>query len=48
MVQRTTAQTTNNDEIQVDHNLCGIDRRGSLKGMAWAGAGVLCVLQGGS
>jgi len=42
-----TAQTTNNDEIQVDHNRDGIDRRGFLKCMAWAGTGALCVLQGG-
>ena len=28
MVARTTAQTTNNDEIQVDHNRDGIERRG--------------------
>ena len=28
MVERRTAQTTNNDEIQVDHNRDGIDRRG--------------------
>jgi 3',5'-cyclic AMP phosphodiesterase CpdA len=47
MVQRRTAQTTNNDEIQVDHNRDGIDRRGFLKCMAWAGTGALCVLQGG-
>jgi len=36
-----------NDEIQHDHNHDGIDRRGFLKCMAWAGAGAYCVLQGG-
>jgi 3',5'-cyclic AMP phosphodiesterase CpdA len=30
-----------------DHNHDGVDRRGFLKCMAWAGAGALCVLQGG-
>jgi 3',5'-cyclic-AMP phosphodiesterase len=35
------------DEIEVDHNHDGIDRRGFLKCMAWAGTGILCVMQGG-
>ncbi|MGA9041970.1 MAG: metallophosphoesterase [Terriglobales bacterium] len=39
------------DETLVDHNLDhnhdGIDRRGFLKCMAWAGTGALCVMQGG-
>jgi 3',5'-cyclic-AMP phosphodiesterase len=35
------------DEILFDHNRDGIDRRGFLKCMAWAGTGALCVLQGG-
>jgi len=35
------------DEIIHDHNRDGIDRRGFLKCMAWAGAGAFCVLQGG-
>lgn len=35
------------DEIVVDHNHDGIDRRGFLKCMAWAGTGTLCVIQGG-
>src|SRR6202044_1045190 len=30
-----------------DHNHDGIDRRGFLKCMAWAGTGTLCVMQGG-
>jgi len=36
-----------NDELLNDHNHDGIDRRGFLKCMAWAGTGVLCVMQGG-
>jgi 3',5'-cyclic-AMP phosphodiesterase len=35
------------DEILHDHNHDGIDRRGFLKCMAWAGTGALCVLSGG-
>jgi Icc protein len=35
------------DEISHDHNHDGIDRRGFLKCMAWAGTGALCVMQGG-
>jgi len=35
------------DEIQYDHNHDGIDRRGFLKCMAWAGTGALCVMSGG-
>src|SRR2546428_9088838 len=35
------------DEILHDHNDDGIDRRGFLKCMAWAGTGALCVMQGG-
>ena len=37
----------NRDELLIDHNHDGIDRRGFLKCMAWAGTGALCVLQGG-
>ena len=37
----------NNETILFDHNHDGVDRRGFLKCMAWAGTGVLCVLQGG-
>ena len=37
----------NRDTILFDHNHDGIDRRGFLKCMAWAGTGALCVLQGG-
>jgi 3',5'-cyclic-AMP phosphodiesterase len=32
-------------EENVDHD--GVDRRGFLKCMAWAGTGALCVMQGG-
>jgi Icc protein len=35
------------DEILFDHNHDGVNRRGFLKCMAWAGTGALCVLQGG-
>ena len=37
----------NNDEIKFDHHHDGIDRRGFLKCMAWAGTGALCVIEGG-
>ena len=37
----------NSDELQIDHNHDGIDRRGFLKCMAWAGTGTLCVMNGG-
>jgi len=33
--------------IKHDHNNDGIDRRGFLKCMTWAGTGALCVIQGG-
>jgi 3',5'-cyclic-AMP phosphodiesterase len=33
--------------IEHDHNRDGIDRRGFLKCMAWAGTGALCVIEGG-
>jgi hypothetical protein len=35
------------DEITHNHNRDGVDRRGFLKCMAWAGTGALCVVQGG-
>ena len=37
----------NNQDLLVDHNHDGVDRRGFLKCMAWAGTGTLCVLKGG-
>jgi len=36
-----------NDEMLHDHNRDGVDRRGFLKCMAWAGTGALCVAEGG-
>src|SRR5436305_7902099 len=38
---------TAKDEISHDHNHDGIDRRGFLKCMAWAGTGALCLFKGG-
>jgi 3',5'-cyclic-AMP phosphodiesterase len=35
------------DELAYDHNHDGIDRRGFLKCMAWAGTGALCLMNGG-
>src|ERR1700758_2782575 len=35
------------DQILHDHNHDGIDRRGFLKCMAWAGTGAFCVMKGG-
>jgi 3',5'-cyclic AMP phosphodiesterase CpdA len=35
------------DQILHDHNHDGIDRRGFLKCMAWAGTGAFCVIKGG-
>jgi 3',5'-cyclic-AMP phosphodiesterase len=35
------------DGILYDHHHDGVDRRGFLKCMAWAGTGTLCVLHGG-
>ncbi len=35
------------DTFELDRNHDGIDRRGFLKCMAWAGTGTLCVLEGG-
>ncbi|HEX9119246.1 MAG TPA: metallophosphoesterase, partial [Terriglobales bacterium] len=35
------------DELLHDHNHDGIDRRGFLKCMAWAGTGAFCIMQGG-
>jgi 3',5'-cyclic-AMP phosphodiesterase len=35
------------DELLHDHNNDGVNRRGFLKCMAWAGTGSFCVMQGG-
>jgi 3',5'-cyclic AMP phosphodiesterase CpdA len=40
-------KTTSEDQITYDHNNDGIDRRGFLRCMAWAGTGALCVMKGG-
>jgi len=39
--------STASGTIQQDHNHDGIDRRGFLKCMAWAGSGALCVVEAG-
>jgi len=36
-----------NRDLVVDHNHDGVNRRGFLKCMAWAGTGTLCVMKGG-
>jgi 3',5'-cyclic-AMP phosphodiesterase len=36
-----------NDNLLHDHNNDGVDRRGFLKCMAWAGTGAFCIMQGG-
>jgi len=46
MAQKTTDEITF-DQDHSDQNHDGIDRRGFLKCMAWAGTGALCVIQGG-
>jgi len=38
---------TAKNEILHDHNNDSVDRRGFLKCMAWAGTGLVCVMQGG-
>ncbi len=45
--RRENANSRVNDEILHDHNHDGIDRRGFLKCMAWAGTGAFCVIKGG-
>jgi len=45
--RRESAKSGVNDEILHDHNHDGIDRRGFLKCMAWAGTGAFCVIKGG-
>src|SRR5258708_19013251 len=44
---RITMNNKKSDELLIDHNHDGVDRRGFLKCMAWAGTGTLCVMQGG-
>ncbi len=45
MAKEITAQE--NGTILFDHHHDGVDRRGFLKCMAWAGTGALCVMEGG-
>lgn len=42
-----TGSTDKNIETSHDHHQDGVDRRGFLKCMAWAGTGAVCVIQGG-
>src|SRR5882724_10546877 len=44
---RMKMSSKKSDELLIDHNHDGVDRRGFLKCMAWAGTGALCVMQGG-
>src|SRR5438874_9165825 len=44
--QKTLSGNTQG-ELWHDHNHDGIDRRGFLKCMAWAGTGAFCVIRGG-
>ena len=37
----------NSTELLYDRNGDGVDRRGFLKCMAWAGTGAICVMQAG-
>jgi Icc protein len=41
------AAKSDQDTIRHDHHHDGVDRRGFLKCMAWAGTGTFCMLQGG-
>src|SRR5947207_7205169 len=47
MAKKNLVDPTATGFIEHDHNNDGIDRRGFLKCMAWAGAGAVCVVQGG-
>jgi 3',5'-cyclic-AMP phosphodiesterase len=42
-----SAKSETADDILHDHNRDGVDRRGFLKCMAWAGTGAFCVIKGG-
>src|ERR1700674_782182 len=41
------SSVSQNDIIHHNHEADGVDRRGFLKCMAWAGTGALCVIKGG-
>ena len=45
--RRTRMSEKQKDELLHDHNDDGVDRRGFLKCMAWAGTGAFFVMQGG-
>jgi 3',5'-cyclic-AMP phosphodiesterase len=45
--KENTMKRGGKDELAYDHNHDGIDRRGFLKCMAWAGTGALCLMNGG-
>jgi Icc protein len=45
--RKESRMTRGKDEIVFDHNHDGVDRRGFLKCMAWAGTGAFCVMKGG-
>jgi len=47
MAEMTWFDPNPNGFVKHDHNHDGIDRRGFLKCMAWAGTGALCLIQGG-
>ena len=47
MTKKNPFDSKANGFIEHDHNNDGIDRRGFLKCMAWAGTGALCVIEGG-
>jgi hypothetical protein len=47
MAKKNLLDPNANGFIEHDHNNDGIDRRGFLKCMAWAGTGALCVIEGG-
>jgi 3',5'-cyclic AMP phosphodiesterase CpdA len=47
MSKRTNFNANSNGFIEHDHNHDGIDRRGFLRCMAWAGTGALCLVEGG-
>ena len=51
MSLKTTSQEApsgdSQNQLAYDHNRDGVDRRGFLKCMAWAGTGAFCVIRGG-
>jgi 3',5'-cyclic AMP phosphodiesterase CpdA len=47
MPKKNLLDTNAGGVIEHDHNNDGINRRGFLKCMAWAGTGALCVIEGG-